>query len=98
MKTFNLFVDRKVSVWNREYHEIKAKSKENAIKILTKAIKKAPLTGTSELPSYTEECETLYDSEEAFPFDTVHPTIQIVDENDATLWDNTDQSQIKIAQ
>lgn len=92
MALFNLAVDRKVTVWTREFHEVEAETLQAAVKTLSDACEVNPTNGSADLESFNGEYETLYDTEELMSLDDNDgsPTVEVVDMSDAafTLWSN----------
>lgn len=93
MKTFELAIDRKVTVWQREHHSVEADSLEEATKLLIETCKDNSLHGSTDLPSYTEIWETLYDTENRITPEENNgqATIEILNMGDigTTLWSNS---------
>jgi hypothetical protein len=91
MAEFNLAIDRKVTVWNREHHCVEANSQEEAIEKLRTHILEDD-SATCDLSSYTCELETLLDTEEKIaPEDNNgQSTIEIVNMSNggSVLWSN----------
>lgn len=80
MKTFKLFEDQLIKVWRRTYYEIEAETLEEAIESIR------------ELDADSDECETLYETEEYLgPGDNDNcPTHEIYNRDTTELiWDNT---------
>ncbi len=85
MKTYTFNIDRKCTIWYREYHEVQASSKEEAEKIMIENFTDGT---TDETFSYQE---ALYDTlEDMFPEDNGgHSTFELVDEDGDSIADNT---------
>jgi hypothetical protein len=66
MKTFNFYLDRKVSVYNREFYTINANSEKEALKKC--------LNGETE--PYEVEC--LAETEEQLPPEGNYPSIEVI--------------------
>lgn len=92
---FELFVDRKVMVWQRERHIVEADSEREAVQTLIDASKDAPLNGTSELDSFTGDVTTLLETEEFLEpkYNSGSSTLEIVDQNDTgkVIWNNVEK-------
>lgn len=89
MEQFDLCVDRKVTVWTREHHSVNAETQEEAVKILADACISEPLNGSANLESFTDNYETLVETEGYVEPTKEQATIEIVDwQNKEVFWSN----------
>jgi hypothetical protein len=85
MKTFDFFLDTKVTDWYRTHFEIEAKSLEQAKKIAIKFVKDGK--------QHNESWEKLGNSEEFMSVkeNNGQPTEELHYEDFDTIWDNTEE-------
>lgn len=77
MKTFNFYIDRKVSVYNREFYTIKANSEKEALKKC--------LNGETE----PIDIECLAETEEQLPPEGNIPSIEVINsDTNTSIYDN----------
>jgi hypothetical protein len=77
MPQFNFYIDKKVTLWNREYYSVSAKNIKEATKIITKNFKSPDSISDENI-----ECtnyESLYDTEEIVPVEKNdgNPTMEL---------------------
>ena len=81
MNTYRFYLDRKVSVWNRNHFYIKANSKKEAIDLIKEQYRQE-----GDYIYIEGESETLYDTEEVITGkENQAPTVEIFDEETEEL-------------
>ena len=86
METYTFNIDRKCTIWYREYHEVQASSQEEAEKIMIQNFKDGT---TDETFSYQEA--QYYTLEDMFPNENNgHSTFEIVDDYGNAIIDNAE--------
>ena len=88
MKTFILFQDEKVTIWNREYFEVEAETQEEANKKVLEAIKKGDISDFKHTTS-----EYIYSTAEELSVDENlgNPTKEIYNEEQELIYENAKQ-------
>jgi hypothetical protein len=87
MPEYQYVIDRKVMVWNREYHTIEANNQEEADSIVIAVAKR-------ETENQVDEWDTLLDTEQDMSVNENNglPTIEVMRDNDEkkriTIWEN----------
>lgn len=93
MESFDLVIDRKVSMWMREHHTVEAETKEAAVEILRKCLEDKG--DTYALESSDDHYETLLETEELLTpqENSGQSTIEICEAPEyGVLWCNADPS------
>ena len=94
METFKFYVDKKVTVWQRELHEVEANSKEELSEKLKELAQKVSSYGidifSDEFEGFKGQ-ETLYDT-----FGDITEFEVFIDDEDDVAFDSTPESVIAI--
>lgn len=85
MEDYEFYLDRKVTIWERNKFEIKAKSKKQAIEFI-----KSKFSKEKDTLDFEGDCEFLYETVEFLPAkENQAPTIEIFDKkNDKLILSN----------
>ena len=89
MPEFDFFLEKKVSIWQKEHYIVKAETREEATKLITY---KFDERGQMDIEGVIEcqSCETMYDTEEPISVESNNgkPTLELWNDDGFIISDN----------